>query len=303
MKCKVCSSGVAVSKIYDNHLESGTLKGAVKELLPYVDFIIPQFVKKLKIHSAKKTPFKGFVKVCTNCGHGIMRNPPTMDALQRYYQSEYWHERPEPVESVKKEKDDYLTQRAIHQTEFMMDMADGHAIANILEIGAGAAYTSLLLKKKFEDAAIGLYVCEPAKQWEDHYRKHGIIRVAEYFPFQTDVRFDYIHTSHWLEHVCDLNATLSELSALMNPSGYIFVEVPNTEHSYWDMPIFDRPHIHFFTRQSLTKVFKDNDFECLKIGEYGITWQEWYDEIPLSFDRYGACEKGFWIRALFRKSS
>ncbi len=54
--------------------------------------------------------------------------------------------------------------------------------------------------------------------------------------------------------------------------------------------------------ESLVKAFKDHNFDCLNIGEYGISILERQNGISLTPDRYGVCEKGFWIRGLFKKA-
>ena len=67
----------------------------------------------------------------------------------------------------------------------------------------------------------------------------------EYFPFKTDIKFDFIHTSHWLEHIVDVNKTMAKINSMLTNKGGLFIEVPNTEF-YWDYPQTDTPHIHFF---------------------------------------------------------
>ena len=99
----------------------------------------------------------------------------------------------------------------------------------------------------------------------------------------------------------DLDETLLALRNITSSTGYIFLEVPNTEHFYWELPLGDLPHIQFFTKKSLILAFHKYNFDCIEIGEYGLTYIEEKNRIPLSPDRYGACDKGFWLRALFRK--
>lgn len=303
MKCGICGSEVTLRKKYGGHVAASSLKTFIKKSLPYVDFLIPRCIPKLKRYSSKRSPFKGDVCICSKCGHGVLENPPTEIELQRYYQEEYWSDRSTSVEKAVGENDDSIDNpRAIHQIGFALKHINCAEITDVLEVGAGAAYASLLLRHQCKGSTVNLHVCEPGMQWEDYYRKQGIERIASFFPFETAKRFDYVHTSHWLEHVRDLDATLSVLNALINPSGSIFVEVPNTEHFYWDLPIEDVPHIQFFTRGSLVEAFKKHNFDCLDIGEYGITYLERQKGISVTPDRYGACERGFWIRGLFKKA-
>jgi len=233
-----------------------------------------------------------------------MENPPKEDDLQKYYQDEYWSQRATAVEKAANNDASHIANpRAMHQIACVMEEMHCDSIVNMLEIGAGAAYASLFLRDKCQNSAIHLHACEPGQQWEDYYQRKGIKRVANYFPFETNERFDYVHTSHWLEHARNLDETLSKLNAIITPSGYLFIEVPNTEHFYWDLPVGDTPHIQFFTRKSLVKALENYKFECVNVGEYGITYLDKQNGVSVTADRYGACEKGFWIRGLFKKTA
>lgn len=302
-RCIVCGSEITLRKKYNKHLSGFSLKTLIKDLFPYFDFVIPNFVPKLKNHSSRKRNiFRGYISICGDCGHGAMENPPTKNELRQYYKELYWSLKSTKVRKADVEDNDYRQDpRANHQVDFVLERIHFHGISNVLEIGAGATYASLMLRDRCRNLAINLFTCEPGQQWENYYHRQGIKKIADYFPFDTVERFDYVHTSHCLEHVLDLDETLSELNTTINPSGYLFVEVPNTEHYYWDLPIGDTPHIHFFTRRSLSKAFENHGFTCLNIGEYGITYLERQNGIPVTPDKYGACDKGFWIRALFQK--
>jgi SAM-dependent methyltransferase len=303
-RCNICGSAITLVKKYNEHVPDSRTKTFLKHLIPYFDVLIPSSIPRLKRLSRRPSIFRGYIKICSTCGHGEMVNPPTEHDLRTYYQDQYWGQRHTTVERAASNDADYLVDpRAIHQVAFVMEEIRCDSIGNMLEIGAGAAYASLLLRARCQESAIALYACEPGQQWEDYYQRQGIEKTADYFPFETDERFDYVHTSHWLEHARSLGETLSELHKMINPLGYLFIEVPNTEHFYWELPGGDTPHVQFFTRESLVSVLNGHSFECVKIGEYGITRADRRDGVCVTADRYGACEKGFWIRGLFRRTS
>lgn len=303
MNCAVCNSGTSVRKKYDRHLADLSLKSVIKRSLPYVDFLTPSFIPKLKRYSSRGRLFRGHVRVCADCGYGVMEDPPTNAKLRSYYLEAYWSARSAEFDGAPIGADAYRSDpRANSQADFVRDWVHSRPISNCLEIGAGAACSSLLLRDRLKDSGINLYVCEPGQRWEKHYRAQGIRKIAEYFPFQTTERFDYVHTSHWLEHVLDLDETLSGLNSLIEPTGLLFVEVPNTEHNYWDLPLEDTPHIHFFTRRSLVRVFGRYHFDCLGIAECGISYLDRSNGMCLTPDKYGVSDKGLWIRGLFRKA-
>ena len=228
-----------------------------------------------------------------------MEDIPSDAEVIRYYENQYWADRSAPADVVYKAK--YKgNSRAEHQVKFVLNelqKADAN-IKKVLEIGAAGACASLLFRDVWKKNLLLLHACEPGKQWIRYYQECGIKRVAEFFPFQAKTSFDYIHTSHWLEHVTDVHLTLSKMHRMLNKDGFVFIEVPNTEHFYWDFPETDTPHIHFFTRESIKKLFNKYNFECIKIGEYGITFRQLHNGVP---DRQDAREKGYYLRALFRK--
>lgn len=299
--CKLCNSKHLIIKKYDRHVLDLSLKGIVKTILPYIHPIIPRVTTQLKQNATKHlNGFKGNIKVCNTCGYGVMDKIPNNKDLHRYYKNQYWAYRSVITPPVFKEQYKNNT-RAIAQVDFILDelnQADNDII-DVLEIGAADSGAILLLRDYWKKNSLSLNVCEPGEQWSNYYQQCGIERVANYYPFQAKTNFDYIHTSHWLEHVGDLDKTMTSINGMLNKKGFIFVEVPNTTDPYWDLPINDTPHIHFFTKISLEKLFLKYGFECLRIGEYGIT----NGELRRGYEHHqNDNEKGVYLKALFRKN-
>ncbi len=215
----------------------------------------------------------------------------------RYYQQTYWDDR-----NMRLEVDSKIDVRAQSQFDFLGGQfpANGSTV-NILEIGAGRALSSQLLREKYPNTRI--YVCEAGRQFEEYYRGRNIQRIASFFPFHTDIKFNYIHASHWLEHVLDLPATINTLRGMLSDNGMIFIEVPNTAVSYWELPVTDSPHIHFFTPTSLKNSFEKKGFSCLTIGEYGPSFQQMVEGYKFNgtADYFVNDGKGGFLRALFKK--
>lgn len=297
--CTICNSRITMVKKYNRHVLDLSIKGIIKASLPYLNPVIPNYAPRLKrIASRHLSPFKGNIFICETCGYAVMQDIPSDAEVIRYYENQYWAERSTAAHVVYKAK--YKSNsRAEYQIKFVLNelqKADAK-IKKVLEIGAAGACASLLFRDVWKNNLL-LHACEPGNQWTSYYQECGINRVAEFFPFQAKTSFDYIHTSHWLEHVTDIHLTLSRMHGMLNKDGYVFVEVPNTEHFYWDFPQTDTPHIHFFTKESIKKLFNKYNFECIKIGEYGITFRDLLKGIPTVQD---ANAKGCFLRALFRK--
>ena len=82
--------------------------------------------------------------------------------------------------------------------------------------------------------------------------------------------FDIITMWHVLEHVTELNSTISELKRLLSKEGKTVIAVPNLESfdssyykKYWaayDLPI----HLYHFSKDSIIKLFENHGFSLIK---------------------------------------
>lgn len=288
MNCIVCQSKNSSSYLYDNH--KGKLGARV----------LDTFYRILKSNA---NPFSGLIGVCKECGHGVLQKTPTQQQVETYYRSAYWSDRDELTKNFTLSNDAYkFDLRASSQVDFIEGVVSLGDLNEILEIGAGPAFASLLLREKAGSGGLRLNACEPGLVWEKHYEKHGVQKISDYFPFSTEKRFDYIHTSHWLEHIVNLHDTIQHLGRMTTIGGYIFVEVPNTEHFYWDLQLKDTPHVHFFTRRSLVRAFENHGFQTMKTGLFGQTFFDKFSGKQLSeSDYHTERSDGFWLRSLFKK--
>jgi len=300
MKCKVCNSKNINYINYDNHILDLSFKGILKFIIPNFNFLIPNYFSKIKdISSRKKNGFKGKISICQDCGYGVMVDIPSLIQLEEYYTNDYWdgyRQIKPPVFKNKYKKN----QRGVTQSDFVLPFLNNMSEKkiNILEIGAAGAWAVLNLRDRLSYDVVSLDVCEPGDKWKNYYKQAKINRVSTFFPFKNSKKYDYIHTSHWLEHVKNLNNTIDSLYEMLDTGGKLFIEVPNTEHYYWNLPVSDTPHIHFFTIKSLNKVFEKAGFKCLKSGEFGITFLDINNGlVPMHQQN----DKGSYIRALYIK--
>lgn len=298
--CNICNSKNLILKKYDRHVLDFSLKGVLKVMLPYFNIFIPNFFPTIKaIAFRKKNGFTGDIILCKNCGYGIMQSIPSSVQLEKYYTNDYWTERSQLklVVFANKYK---IIERGITQANFVLPnlINEKNKNLNILEIGSAGAWAILNLRDMLNNKKLFLDVCEPGDKWKDYYKQAKINRVSNFFPFKNSKKYHYIHTSHWLEHVQDLNNTIDSLYDMLEAGGKLFIEVPNTEHYYWNLPVSDTPHIHFFTIKSLNKVFEKAGFKCLKSGEFGITFQDLNNGLVPIHEQN---DKGSYIRALYIK--
>ena len=299
--CAICQSKQSMVLEYDRHVFDWSFKGIIKRMLPFFDIIIPLRMPLLKMYSSRKiSPFNGDINICNNCGYGIMNSIPNEQLLKSYYMNDYWTLRSKGIKPIFKKR--FLKNtRAIAQSKFFQENINKKLkVTKILEIGAAHASSSLLIRKNLNDNNIELYSCESGDQWVDYYRDANIKHIANFFPFDTDMKFNYIHTSHWLEHVSDVENSMIKINSMLSDKGALFIEVPNTEFFYWDYPQTDTPHIHFFSPKSLRKLGENHGFKCLRLETFGNTFKEIYNGKigDQSFNLNGC-----YIRALFEKNN
>lgn len=92
-----------------------------------------------------------------------------------------------------------------------------------------------------------------------------------------DDRFDVIVAADVLEHLRDPARLLREALPLLAPGGVVVTTVPNIAHGsarlalltgrfeYADLGIMDRTHLRFFTRATLTDLFRVTGYEVTSI--------------------------------------
>lgn len=74
--------------------------------------------------------------------------------------------------------------------------------------------------------------------------------------FGNQINWDYIFSSHMLEHVPDWVGVLDYWISMIRPGGIIFLYLPDFSQRYW-RPFSNRKHIHAFTPQIIEAYFID----------------------------------------------
>ena len=314
--CPACGGTTFINSKYDDHLplsvSARLLQRAriiffdprrlVRSLVRRIKSGARPLTEKIGVTGEAYVLWGGEVAICTQCGHGALESMPSDSMVERYYDNDYWDD-DNPKTSlapVAEENDYHDNPRASQQLHLVLPVLVESKNLEILEIGAGPAFASQLLRSKLDDCQI--YVCEAGRIWDSYYQARSIERIASFFPFVTSLKFDYLHTSHWLEHVIDVRKTVSQLRDMTKKGGHVFVEVPNTAHDYWSTETQDNPHLHFFTPNSIQEIFTPLGFKTVMVDEFGPTLSEAKAGIAHAPDQYTPQPGGLWIRALFEAS-
>ena len=273
------------------------------------------FLEKFRKHITAQTLFtsKCMIVKCKSCGYGRYERQLTPESLYDYYSTLYFGLESRVELNIVNSITD---ERAVGQFNFVKRDLLNITPKNLLEIGAADSFATMLIRQHYKNVRID--VVEPMEEFNEYYQKNSINKVADFFPFTPSRIYDYIHTSHWLEHVSDIETSLNLLRQMLIGTGLIFIEVPNCCEEYWSEKMKDdHGHIHYFTEKSLIAFFQSSGFELVKIGTFGLNHPElnkyWVSPDLLDVKTLEKGSKsiinnipthnGAYIRALFRKVS
>jgi hypothetical protein len=226
---------------------------------------------------------------------------PTPAGLGAFYSSKYWGRRRYNLDPQQFRR----CPRAEAQVRFIEESLPDLAPSAILEIGAGAATPSLLLRDRLSlSRQVEIHVVEPGAVWADYYKAANINVLGSFFPTLTERQFCHVHASHWLEHVIDPHGVVAAIRNILRPGGTVFIEVPFADDEYWSAALSDIPHTLFFSLHSLNQLFTRAGFEVLRAGRFGISLNSYgRGKAPGAEDYRKEKSDGFWIRALYRAPS
>ena len=190
---------------------------------------------------------------------------PQENNLAKYYQTQYWS-------SYRKEKMQLLRNRDLYHLQLILNLCELNiSEINFLNFGAGHGGLSHLIftlqgnvvNIDHDRFLFGLHVGKT--NWSCFNDMSKIKKT----------HFDIIYSSHSLEHVVDIEATIKTIYKLLKPGGYFFVEVPNCEDKNTlnggvDYQIHV-PHTYYFKREFFEKlplesihceIYNDNNEIC-----------------------------------------
>jgi SAM-dependent methyltransferase len=145
---------------------------------------------------------------------------------------------------------------------------------SILNFGSGDSGSSILFD-------INDYQVTNVDFFKPDYLPLSIKHVDSIFSHELEKEsFDFILSSHSLEHVVDLKNIIDRFKFLLKKNGYIFIEVPNAKYKYEmiNKGVIGAPHIYYFEKEYFTTMgykivmldsyfSKQGYYSNLKIGE------------------------------------
>jgi SAM-dependent methyltransferase/predicted RNA-binding Zn-ribbon protein involved in translation (DUF1610 family) len=225
---------------------------------------------------------------CGPCGYGRIGASLTPEQVAEFYRVDYYTHSAASPETKPRSLLERLRAYAAWRVDRGQDFEPGEVgpPGRIVDIGCGAGSNMAALKAAGFDV-VGI---EPDAQARTLASRHGPVHegTAENPPGSVGDGFDYALMSHVLEHTIDPAQALRRARSLLKSSGRMVVEVPNCAATgFWQFgahwPWTDVPrHIHFFTRNSLTKLLASTGFQVTEARYTGFTRQfqpPWIDAL------------------------
>jgi len=86
-----------------------------------------------------------------------------------------------------------------------------------------------------------------------------------------DKKYDYIFSSHTLEHIQDCVGVLEYWKKHLKKSGVLFLYLPHPDMEYW-LPQNNKKHLHLFYPEDIHKLLKDLGFKHVLHSERDLYW-------------------------------
>lgn len=83
--------------------------------------------------------------------------------------------------------------------------------------------------------------------------------------------YDYIFSSHCLEHLADPVAALEHWRSQIRPGGVLFLYLPHPDMAYW-RPQHCRKHLHSWRPEDMAQIVRDLGFVNVIHGERDLAW-------------------------------
>jgi len=204
-----------------------------------------------------------FKDYCPDCSYVQFRTLPGREWIASYYASRWDADRASP-KALADDTGAYANSVALLQT---------HAVdsdSSIFDLGAGYG---VFLKRCEAEGYTNLSGIEASPRRARHCIAIGLDVVeatgetmADHPVVAARAPFDIVHSSHVIEHVYDLSATMREIRRLLKPGGLAIVVVPNILSENLLVVSQGIFHIRNFTPASLTHLFAASGFDVVALN-------------------------------------
>jgi SAM-dependent methyltransferase len=203
---------------------------------------------------------------CASCGH-IFQNPALSDVgLDHYYRDLYDGEGDEGANAV------FAAMAPLYRRR-CETISQSTTPGSLLDVGTGHGHFCLVARQRWPDALVdGLDQSESVDEayrrgWVEHAYRGVFPDLADGLPRSYDV----ITMSHYLEHTRAPRRELAAAAKVLEPGGFLMVEVPDPESPwarrlgpYWGQWVQPQ-HLHFVSCANLMGALRDEGFDIVSV--------------------------------------
>ena len=84
-------------------------------------------------------------------------------------------------------------------------------------------------------------------------------------------KYDYLFSSHCLEHLVNPVQALEHWKTRLKPNGVLFLYLPSPDMEYW-LPQNCRKHLHSWRPADMAKILRDIGFDDVLYSERDLMW-------------------------------
>jgi len=180
---------------------------------------------------------------------------------EKLYQDEYWRER-KSIDSIDSDYMDddgkYRKNQWLSQVSYCNSYLKNKK--TLLEIGSGAGQSLI----RFEENGFEVTGIEPDEKNVDLINKklkNGKSICGFLENIQLEEKFDVIWLSHVFEHTIRPDLVLQKCKSMLNPDGFVFIEVPDCSNDViLKSSIMGNPSTFHFTKKAIMKMVEQAGF-------------------------------------------
>ena len=268
--CPLCASKVTD---HVDYLKNMSLVGKIFRYLPnfFGSLMFTNSLRNRFEHGKRMISVFGshLWHYCGACNFSYVYPQITPENLDGYYSGDYWS-----VRTTTDLKDALYSERNTDRPKYQLKFLNGNGLISVdkmLDFGAGMCGAAIVFKS--EKFCNDITILDPSSQAN---AIAGILDIRQSFSFEDvkDSQFDFLYSSHSLEHVQNLRETLERFRAVIKIGGYLCIEVPNIANRAVMEVLHHAPHTYNFSQESLCHAMSLHGFETVDCHVYGVTVAE-----------------------------
>jgi len=269
-----------------NYLKFGWKKRFAMKILKKFKNYLPRGYKNRIRKLTIDTKYFGNKRLawCFECGFGFTFPQFEEEDLNEYYDTAYWDNRNFLINnnSVLDQKNDegVFLQLGVRKYKVfekrtfkhlaLIDKYITESPLSILDFGSGHCVASYHLSKRYTSSKVIAY--------DKSNQSREICEILD-IDFSNDLKdigtkFDFIYSSHSIEHVPNIRKQLSFFKNLLNRGGYLFFEFPNIVNFRVFSNFVHTPHTYMLNRKSIQKIGSMTGYKLVYSEEYGNKWED-----------------------------